>query len=164
MKQFSCTIKRYSYKRNGRIDMLFLAKILLTLATLGYSAIPALFDSNNTHATNPSWTGHARFHVVWQVSSYVYVALLALYLIWTAGADHWPLWLAAILAAAGYGGFWTAVFSRRLFAGQLVDIVNGVPPFVWNFGGRKIETDANLTLFVGAVIFLLAGIFALLAA
>jgi hypothetical protein len=45
--------------------MLLAIKILLTIATLGYSAIPGIFDSNNTHATNPSWTGHARYHVVW---------------------------------------------------------------------------------------------------
>ena len=70
--------------------MLLTAKILLTIATLGYSAIPAMFDSNPTHATNPSFPGHARFHIVWQVSSYVYVALLALYLIWTAGAATAP--------------------------------------------------------------------------
>ena len=53
-----------------------------------------------------------RFHVVWQVSSYVYVALLALYLIGSAGEGTWNLWLAALLAAAAYGGFWTAVLTR----------------------------------------------------
>lgn len=78
--------------------MILLAKVLLTIATLGYSAIPAAFDSNDTHVTNPSFPGHARFHIVWQVSSYVYVAVLALYLIWTAGDDTRPLWLATVLA------------------------------------------------------------------
>ena len=92
--------------------MLLTAKVLLTLATLGYAAIPALVDSNQTHATNPGWDPHARLHVVWQVSSYVYLGVLALYLIWTAGSDTWPLWLAAFMAAAGYGGFWTAVTLR----------------------------------------------------
>jgi hypothetical protein len=78
--------------------MLLTIKLLLTIATLGYSAIPGIFDSNNTHATNPSWTGHARYHVVWQVSSYVYVAVVMLYLIWTAGAETKPLWIAAVTA------------------------------------------------------------------
>ena len=104
--------------------MLLAAKILLTIATLGYSLIPTIFDSNNTHVTNPSWDKHARFHVVWQVSSYVYVALLALYLTWTAGSDTRNLWIAAILAAAGYGGFWTAVLSRPAYDGKLVSAVN----------------------------------------
>jgi len=127
--------------------MLLLTKILLTIVTLGYSAVPTFFDSNNTHATNPGWDSHARFHVVWQVSSYVYVAVLALYLIWTAGADSWPLWQATMLAAFAYGGFWTAVISRGVYGGTLISATNPVPAFNWNIGGKKFQTDANVTLF-----------------
>lgn len=144
--------------------MLLLAKILLTLATLGYSAIPAKFDSNNTHATNPCFDPHARFHVVWQVSSYVYIAVLALYLIWSAGAEHWPLWIAAILAASAYGGFWSAVVSRPSYGGHLLSSVNPVPPFNWTIGGRRVTTDANVTLFTAAVIVLAAALLCLVAA
>jgi len=132
--------------------MLIATKILLTIATLGYSAIPALFDSNNTHATNPSFPGHARFHVVWQVSSYVYVALIALSLVWTAGADKGPLWIATLLAASAYLGFWTAVVSRPAYGGKLVSEVNPVPAFQWNLFGLKFETDANVSLFTPAAI------------
>lgn len=132
--------------------MLLFAKILLTFATLGYSAIPAVFDSNATHATNPSFPGHARFHIVWQVSSYVYVALLALYLIWTAGDDTRPLWLAAILAGAAYLGFWTAALSRPAYGGTLVSEVNPVPAFHWNILGARFQTDANISLFTPATI------------
>jgi hypothetical protein len=135
--------------------MLLTIKILLTIATLGYSAIPAKFDSDETHVKNPSWDPHARFHIVWQVSSYVYVALIALYLIWTAGDTTWNLWLAALLAAAGYGGFWTAVFTRGTWNTNLVSNVNPVPNFKWNIGGRVVETDANVTLF-GFFVVLLA--------
>lgn len=141
--------------------MLITAKILLTLATLGYSAIPAAFDSNPTHATNPSFPGHARFHVVWQVSSYVYVAVLALWLIWTAGDQTGPLWLAAILAGCAYAGFWTAVAFRPTYGGQLVSEVNPVPAFQWNLLGLRFHTDANVTLFTAAVAVLAAGIWAL---
>ena len=138
--------------------MLLLAIILLSIATLGYSAIAAKFDSNETHATNPSWDPHARFHVVWQVSSYVYVAALAIGLIWTAGDDHWPLWIAAILATAAYGGFWTAALSRSVYGGAVVSKINPVPAFTWNLGGRQVETDANVTLFSAFVVIPLAGI------
>ena len=137
--------------------MLLAAKVLLTIATLGYSAIPAMFDSDKTHATNPGWDPHARFHVVWQVSSYVYMAILALYLIWTAGSDTWPLWLAAMLAAFAYGGFWTAVVFRPAYGGTLLSVTNPVPAFQWNLAGKKFSTDANLTLFTPAVLILLAG-------
>jgi hypothetical protein len=142
--------------------MLLTIKILLTLATLGYSAIPAKFDSDETHVKNPDWDPHARFHIVWQVSSYVYVALIALYLIWTAGDTTWNLWLAALLAAASYGGFWTAVLTRRTWNTHFLSRVNPVPAFKWNVGGRVFETDANLTLFTGFVVLLVAAIVLLL--
>jgi hypothetical protein len=132
--------------------MLLTIKILLSIATLGYSAIPGIFDSNNTHATNPSWTGHARYHVVWQVSSYVYLAVLMLYLIWTAGTDLRPLWVATIAAACIYAGFWTAYVGRPAYGGWLVDKVNGVPDFRWNLFGRRFQTDANVSLFTPAAI------------
>ncbi len=137
--------------------MLLAAKILLTLATLGYSAVPGAVDSNNTHASNPGWDPHARFHVVWQVSSYVYVALVALYLIWTAGAETWPLWLAFLLAASAYGGFWTAVLTRSMYGGTLISKMNPVPDIHWNLGGKRFSTDANVTAFTVTVIILLAG-------
>lgn len=142
--------------------MLLTAKILLTIATLGYSFIPAIVDSNKTHATNPSWDPHARFHVVWQVSSYVYVALIALYLIWTAGTGTWPLWLSVLLAAAVYGGFWSAVFLRPRYDGTLVSKVNPVPDITWPIGGGKIRTDANVTAFSIFAALLLAGVVCLL--
>jgi hypothetical protein len=136
--------------------MLLTIKILLTIATLGYSAIPGIFDSNSTHATNPSWTGHARYHVVWQVSSYIYVAVLMLYLIWTAGTDLRLLWIAAITAACMYGGFWTAYAFRPAYGGWLVDKVNGVPDFKWHVLGSRFQTDANVSLFTPAVAVLIA--------
>ena len=44
-----------------------IARILLSLVTVGYAFITILADINKTHATNPAWTPHARFHVVWRV-------------------------------------------------------------------------------------------------
>jgi hypothetical protein len=133
--------------------LLLTAKILLTIATLGYSAIPAKFDSDETHLLNPSWDPHARFHVMWQVSSYVFLAMLGLYLIWTAGLDKWPVWLGALFAAFAYGGFWTAVLTMKSYAGSIVSKTNPVPTF--NIFGRK--ADANLTLFTFFCVCLAAG-------
>jgi len=141
--------------------MLLLAKLLLTIATLGYSAIPAVFDSNNTHATNPSFPGHARFHVVWQVSSYVFIGIIALYLIWTAGSESGPLWLATLLAASAYLGFWTAEASMPLYKGTIVSEVNPVPTFKWNILGMRFETDANISLFTPASIIVVLAALAL---
>ena len=127
--------------------MLMVTKILLTVATLGYSGIPTFFDWNKSHATNPTWTGHARYHVVWQVSSYDFVALIALFLIWTAGDDAARLWTPALLALAIFAGFWIALATRPIYGGILQDQVNGVPAIHYNLFGRKFSIDANVSLF-----------------
>lgn len=123
------------------------AQTLLSLVTLGYSAIPTLADFNRTHATNPLWTPHARFHVVWQVSSYIGLAAVALALIW------WPgplaverLWLALGMAVAVYGGFYAALFSMKLYGGTNYD-ENGYVPVYKTILGKRVGFDANITAF-----------------
>ncbi|MCB1777158.1 MAG: hypothetical protein KDI50_06960 [Candidatus Competibacteraceae bacterium] len=138
--------------------MLITAQILLTIATLGYSAIPSFFDFNSTHATNPSWTGHARYHVVWQVTTFDYIAVMALFLIWTAGTDVRQLWVPAFLALFAYGGFWTANFTRPMYKGVLQDEVNGVPEFHYNIFGWKFSVDANISLFTPITIITLVAL------
>src|ERR1700719_80698 len=102
--------------------MMLLAQLLLTLVTLGYSAIPTLADFNRTHATNPLWTPHARFHVVWQVLSYTGIAVIALCLIWLNGPlPKERLLLAGALGAAVYGAFFATLLVRKLFGGALYD-------------------------------------------
>lgn len=127
--------------------MLLAAQILLTIATLGYSAIPTLVDLGATHATNPSWTGHARYHVVWQVASLVIMALLGLYLTWTATGPGIRLWIPAALCVAAYGGFWAALLTRSKYRGVLQDEVNGVPEVGFKVLGWKASIDANVSQF-----------------
>lgn len=127
--------------------MLLAAQILLTIATLGYSAIPTLVDLGPTHATNPSWTGHARYHVVWQVVSLVLMALLGLFLTWTATGPGIRLWIPAALCVAAYGGFWAALLTRSKYRGILQDEVNGVPEVGFNIFGWKASIDANVSQF-----------------
>src|SRR4051794_36667064 len=110
-------------------DSHLLARTLLTVATVGYSLLTIRADFNRTHATNPQWTPHARFHVVWQISSYAAIGLIALGLIWIKGRLQLErLYLAAALAAAIYGAFFVALLARPLFGGSLYD-QNGYRPF-----------------------------------
>jgi hypothetical protein len=125
------------------MDRLLLARILLTLVTLGYSAVTVKADFNSTHATNPLWTGHARFHVVWQITSYVGFALIGLGLIWLPSPEALAhLYLACAFAAIVYGAFFITVFSMPLYGGRSYDD-NGYQPFA--VAGRK--WDANVTAF-----------------
>ena len=131
-----------------------IARALLTLNTLGYSLGPAIADFNKTHATNPLWTPHARFHVVWQVTSYCGIGLIALALIWTAGPST-KLWLAAALAVAMYAGFFATLFSMPRFGGSVAD-TNGVPPIATvQIGGKPLALDTNVTVFCVQIAILL---------
>jgi hypothetical protein len=91
------------------IDRILIARILFTLMTAGYAALTVLADFNKTHATNPEWTPHARFHVVWQILSYVGFGLLALALIWWSG----PLAVERLYLVALRGGNCLRRFFRR---------------------------------------------------
>lgn len=133
-----------------------LARILLTLATLGYGLLTIKADFNRMHATNPLWTPHARFHVVWQISSYSAIGLIALGLIWLSGPlPRERLFLAAALAVAVYGGFFVAAVARPLFDGKLHD-ENGYPPFKAPIGPGR--WDANVTGFTILSVILAIGI------
>jgi hypothetical protein len=137
-----------------------IARILLTLAIFGYSVGTIRADFNKTHATNPKWTPHARFHVVWQVLSYAGIGLIVLYLIWIDGPRPLErLYLAAALSIAIYGGFFAAVFARPLFGGALYDD-NGYLPFKPPIGPPHWRWDVNVTAFTVFSTIWLAGVLA----
>jgi hypothetical protein len=143
--------------------MLTVARILLTVAVLGYSLVTIKADFNKTHATNPTWTPHARFHVVWQILSYAGIGIIALFLIWSGGAMPLErLYLAAALAVAIYGAFFASVFARPMFGGALYD-QNGYLPFKPPVGSPGWRWDINVTAFTIMSAILLAGILAMLA-
>jgi hypothetical protein len=144
--------------------MLTAAKILLTLTVIGYALVTIKADFNNTHATNPKWTPHARFHVVWQILSYTGIGLVALYLLWSDGPN--PLervYLAAALSAAIYIAFFATVFSRAMFGGALHDD-NGYRPFQPPLGPPSWRWDVNVTAFTVLTGIMVAGVAATLAA
>lgn len=143
--------------------MLTVARILLTLAALGYGLVTIKADFNKTHATNPAWTPHARFHVVWQILSYSGVAIIALFLIWADGPMPVErLYLAAALGAAIYGAFFISVLARPIYGGSLYD-QNGYLPYRPPIGPPQWKWDVNVTAFVILSTALLAGFLAVLA-
>jgi hypothetical protein len=131
------------------------ARFLTTLATVGYSVVTVLADFNKTHASNPKWTPHARFHVVWQISSYSGFALLALGLIWWPGGYAVErLYLACLFAAVVYGAFFVALAAMPIYGGRTYDD-NGYLPFAAPLGLRQ-RWDVNITAFSAFTIVLIA--------
>ena len=135
----------------------FLARILLTLVTLGYGFVTILADFNKTHATNPRWTPHARFHVVWQISSYIGFGLMALALIWLPGPYAiGRLYLAAAMGAIVYASFFAALFAMPLYGGAAYDD-NGYVPFAAPVPLVAKRWDLNITAFSVLALLLIAG-------
>jgi hypothetical protein len=141
-------------------DHLLLARILFTLMTAGWAFATVIADFNKTHATNPKWSGHARFHVVWQICSYVGFGLLALALIW------WPgplgverLYLVSIMGGIVYLAFFAAVFAMPIYGGAAYDD-NGYRPFAAPLPLIAKTWDVNITAFSIQLAILAAGIVA----
>lgn len=141
-----------------------IARILLTLVTAGYALGTVLADFNNTHATNPKWTPHARFHVVWQISSYAGFGLLALALTW------WPgplaverLYLVALMAAIVYAAFFVAVFAMPVYGGGAYDD-NGYQPFAAPVPVIARKWDVNIPVFCVQLVLLTGGTLSISAA
>ena len=138
-------------------DRMLLARVLFTLATIGWAALTVLADFNKTHATNPKWTPHARFHVVWQISSYVGFGLMALALIWAPGP--YPverLYLVAVMGAIVYAAFFVALAAMPLYGGAAYD-KNGYQPFKAPVPLFADKWDANITAFSIQLVILAAG-------
>ena len=137
-----------------------LARVLFTLTTAGWAAATVIADFNKTHATNPKWTGHARFHVVWQICSYVGFGLLALALIWWPGAYAVErLYLVAIMGGIVYAAFFVAVFAMPIYGGAAYDD-NGYQPFAAPVPLISKTWDVNITAFCIQVAILAAGVVA----
>jgi hypothetical protein len=142
------------------IDHIFIARILLTLATVGWAVLTAIADFNKTHATNPAWTPHARFHVVWQISSYVGLGLLAFALIWWPGPLATErLYLVALMGAIVYGAFFAALIAMPVYGGAAYD-KNGYRPFNAPVPIIAKKWDANVTIFSIQLVILAAGLLA----
>ncbi len=118
------------------------AKILVTLVAVATGLGPMRADFNATHATNPLWTPHARFHVVWQVLCQAGIALFVLYLVWGAQFSGHVL-LAAVLNFNWILTFFLTLANMKRFEGSLKD-VNGIAPFRFRIGGQVHLVDTNL--------------------
>src|SRR5262245_54764527 len=142
------------------IDRILIARVLFTLMTAGYAALTVIADFNKTHATNPEWTPHARFHVVRQILSYVGFGLLALALIWLPGplaAER--LYLVALMGAIVYAAFFAALIAMPIYGGAAYDR-NGYQPFKAPLPVFAKSWDANITAFSVQLVILAAGLLA----
>ena len=117
-------------------DLLAALCCLQGLATL-------VIDFNRTHATNPEWPGHARFHLVWQVTTIAGLTLLEVVLVLASGPfQEQRFYLAAVLAGIPMLSFFAAFIARCIYKGTLSD-PNGMQPAIIKVRGSNLRIDLN---------------------
>ena len=127
------------------------SRILITIATLVYGVIPLLVDLTETHVFHPDWTPHARFHMVWLLSTNSVLAALALYLMWLGKYDaSTHVRAAGIIGLCVLGGFFISALMSNFYGGSLVDPVGGIPPIM--------GLDANLVVFSPMLVLVVIGL------
>lgn len=125
--------------------------ILMTVAILQFTIIPPIADLNRSHAANPGWLPHARFHVVVQVLTTSGFGLAALWLLWSGRFERdLAICIATVLASVVLGSFFLGALSVRSFGGS-VNAGHGIA------ATRIRQIDGNVVNFAVAAALLLAG-------
>jgi len=134
------------------------ARVLLSgiAVTQGLAALK--IDLHRSHATNPLWLPHARFHLVWQVLNLALLALAEVALVWWIGPfPEGRFYLAACLIAITLAAFLGAFATMRLYAGALFDW-NGILPLKMKIGGRILQLEMNMVAVLLASIVLVIAV------
>jgi hypothetical protein len=133
------------------------ARLLLSGVATGQGLAALKIDLHRSHATNPLWPKHARFHIVWQVLNLALLALVESALVWWPGQGAAArFYVAASLIAITFVGFWGAYTSMRLYGGALFD-PNGILPWKVRLGGRILALEMNMVaVALGSVLLVLA--------
>jgi len=131
-----------------------LAQGMLTALAAGQGIAPIAIDLNRTHATHPLWPGHARFHLVAQVTAGAVTSAAEITLLWWPGPWQAQRFLLAVcLSAAPLLGYVIAMLTRRSYGGTLSD-PQGIPPARFQLRRGVIEFEGNIVVIAVAFIWL----------
>ena len=128
------------------------ARVLVTIPALWIAIVPPIADLNESHIFSPLWSGHARFHTFWLLTSSSLSSLLAIFLLWKgprAGSREAVLTAAAIMGAL-LGGFFSAALFRPIYDGTLSDLEAAT--------GVSRRIDPNFVAFSALLIVLVVGV------
>ncbi len=133
------------------MDHRLVSRVLLSLLCGVQGIATILIDLNRTHATNPTWARHARFHVVWQTVTMAFLAVLEIALIWgdILGLES-GFYLALLLTTLSPVAFLLSWAARKWFDGALSD-PGGIPPLRLILFGRVRLVDLNMVAVIVAL-------------
>ena len=159
LRQFlfrSDAIERLQISGRGAVTNQVISRDLLAGLCFVQGLATLAIDLNRTHATNPDWPGHARFHLVWQAATYAWLALLELVLVLPDGPfQEQRFYLAAILAGVPMLAFFISLIGRGAYRGTLSD-PNGIRPVTIAARGSIFRIDLNLVSEAGGLLALAA--------
>lgn len=125
------------------VPLVLLPSVLLGSLALLQGAATLAIDLTRTHATNPEWPGHARFHVVWQSANVALFTVLTEAVLWTQQVpEPTRFHLALGMTVVPMLGFMVALLFRQWYGGTLRDKF-GVPPLAVTVKGTRREIDMN---------------------
>lgn len=135
------------------MDHRLVSRVLLSLLCGVQGIATIVIDLNRTHATNPTWARHARFHVVWQTLTMALLAVLEVVLIWgnMLGPER-GFYLALLLTTLSPVAFLLSWAARKLFDGALSD-PGGIPPLRLILFRRVRLIDLNMVAVIVALFF-----------
>jgi hypothetical protein len=134
------------------MDYQSLARDGLIVLSAAQGLTTAAIDLGRTHARNPLWLRHARFHTAWQSVNTVLLSVIQIAVLLVK--DPYPdqrFYLVALLASVPMVGFLAAFVGRTAFGGTLSD-PNGIPPVRIAIGRRVVQLDLNLAAVVVGLI------------
>lgn len=98
-----------------------IAQIMMSIGVLEFIG-PIIRDTSETHLFNPSWVGHARFHLAWALVFMGLSGVVNIYLIWFRKPYKMEsLYISLAWQSCNIFGFWGAVVLEKWYKGSMID-------------------------------------------